>query len=275
MGHTADGRVDRGVPGWLPMCTDGMNYVVQSNEMIMARQGLSVNAAKIVRLAIMQIKPDDKSISEGYFISVHELSETLGIPSQNLYRDLDRITDEIMSSFLEFRKEDADGKDGGYTKIAWASKCDYVKKEGLFLRLNLDLEPYLIGLKKLYTQYSFMEVSKMKSVYSIRVYELIISKLDSSVFPKEGRNVVVLIDEILEMCKVDSGSYKRLSDLKTSFGRAVRDINRFTIFDVSYTDVKEGKKVVGFNCRILKNNVKALLIGRDEREKKSRKLGLA
>lgn len=263
---------DERVPGWLPMCTDGMKYVVQSNEMIMARQSLSINAAKLIRLAIMQIKPSTDEIFDGYFISVSELSETLGVPSQNLYRDLDKITDEIMTSFLEFKREDEGGKDGSFSKIAWASRCDYVKKKGIFIRLNRALEPYLVGLKKFYTQYTFMEISRMKSIYAVRIYEMLNAKIDGDVFPKDGRNVVVTLDEIYEACKIDSDSYNRISDFKINvLDRAVKDINRCTMYDVKYSDIKDGRKIVGFNFNILRDNIKALFIGREERERKYRR----
>lgn len=254
---------------WLPMCTDGGNYIVQSNDMVTAKQGLNASAAKIVRLAIMQIKPSDASLSDGYFISVQSLSEVLGVPTQNLYRDLDRVTDEIMSSFVEFRQEDRTGNDGSYTKIAWASRCHYVKKKGLFIKLNPELSPYLVGLKKLYTQYQFVEISKMKSIYAIRLYELIMSKLNGLVFPKEGRNVVILINEILEMC---SCMYKKVSDIKNYvMDIAVRDINRCTLFDVEYSDIKEGRSIVGFNIKIVKNNIKGLYLFKTEQEEKREK----
>ena len=41
------------------LSTDRLQYVVQANRLIEGKQNLKLNSAKILRLLIMQIKPDD------------------------------------------------------------------------------------------------------------------------------------------------------------------------------------------------------------------------
>ena len=71
------------------------NYVVQANELIAGKQSLKLNSAKIMRALIMQIKPNDDEL-KSYVIRIQELSKLLDIGPENLYRNMDIITEDIL-----------------------------------------------------------------------------------------------------------------------------------------------------------------------------------
>ena len=64
---------------------------------------MKLNSAKIVRALIMQIKPDDEEL-KSYFISVQELAKMLHISAANLYRDMDTITDDILTNHVAIKR---------------------------------------------------------------------------------------------------------------------------------------------------------------------------
>lgn len=251
---------------WRNASTGLDNYVVQSNELIMARQDLSKNAFKLVRATIMQIKPEDEDI-DGIFFTIGELAELYGVSKQALYPIIDDVTDEIMSKFIEFRVENKKDK-VSFRKVNWTSVCQYESDKGVFIRMNRDLMPDLVGLKKLYTQYPYSNIMKMGSVTSMRIFEILLSKIDGDVFPRDGRNVVITIEELVEVCKLE-GKYKNNNDLKRFvIDKAVKDINNCTVYEAGYTDVKVGKTIVAFNFNIRMEAVKALVLGKKQREQK-------
>ena len=78
-------------------CLDARNYVVQANTLIGGKQALKLNSAKLIRSAIMQVVGGDEELKP-YIITVNELSELLNVPASNIYRDIDDITDDIISN---------------------------------------------------------------------------------------------------------------------------------------------------------------------------------
>jgi len=255
---------------WRNASTELDNYVVQSNELIMARQDLSKNAFKLVRATIMQIKPEDEDI-DGIFFTISELADLYGVSRQRLYPIIDDITNEIMTKFVEFRVENKKDK-VFFRKVSWVSFCEYKSDKGVFIRMNRDLLPNLVGLKKLYTQYPYGDINSMGSVTSMRIYEILMAKIEGDVFPKEGRSVLVTIEELVEVCKLD-GKYKNNNDLKRFvIDKAVKDINNCTIYEIGYTDVKKGKTIVAFNFNVRIEAIKSLVLGRKQREQKYLKM---
>lgn len=76
-----------------------LNYVVQANELIEAMPNLSLNATKLLRIMIMQIKPDDEEFFKQVF-SINDLSQILDISSSNLYRDIERLQTSSVRALL-------------------------------------------------------------------------------------------------------------------------------------------------------------------------------
>ncbi len=263
-------EVSKESSNWRNASTELDNYVVQSNELIMARQDLSKNAFKLVRATIMQIKPEDEDI-DGIFFTIGELAELYGVSKQRLYPIIDDITNEIMSKFVEFRVENKKEK-VFFRKVNWVSCCEYKSDKGVFIRMNRDLLPNLVGLKKLYTQYPYGDIMLMSSVTSMRIYEILMAKIEGDVFPKEGRSVIVTIDELIEVCKLE-GKYKNNNDLKRFvIDKAIKDINNRTVYEIGYTDVKKGKTIVAFNFNVRIEGIKALVLGKKQREQKYLKI---
>lgn len=224
-------------------CMDTNNYVVQSNEVISGKQSLSLNSAKLLRSAIMQIKPEDKELKP-YIVTIPELSKLLNIPRQDLHRDIDKITDEIMKNPLYLREEK--GNKIRWVKFAWVKTCKYDSEQGVYITLNDDMKPLLLNLKSQYTQYTLDSVLTMKSVYAIRIFELLQSKIMVKVLPKNGEDIFLSIEEIRTACDcIDK--IKNFSAFREKvIDRAVEEINEKTMYHVKYADVRKGRRISGF-----------------------------
>lgn len=219
------------------------NCVVQSNNMIQSRQRLNLLSAKVIRAVIMQIKPGDQELKP-YFISNKELLEITGSGSTNLYRDAQRIVNDISNNSIEIKVESKKN----YTGIPWVIYCHYEGKEGLYIQMNPLLKPYLLNLQGHYTQYPFETIKDVKSVYTLRMYELIISYIPFKVIPRDGADIYLTVEEIRDSCCYNR--FKKTDDLKKRvIDVAVDEINARTLYDISYDEVKKkvGKGVEGYN----------------------------
>lgn len=226
-------------------CIDARNYVVQANTLIGGKQALKLNSAKLIRSAIMQVVRDDEELKP-YIITVNELSELLNVSMSNIYRDIDDMTDDIISNPV-FVREVEDGRTMGFIKIPWVTKCEYKADVGVAIKLNEELKPFLINLKEHYTQYTLGEVLAMRSVYAIRIFEILQSKIMSGNVPKNGAHVIVSIQELRECCDCED-KYTAFGDLKKRvIDRAVSEINRVTYFDLTFSYQKNGRSVVAID----------------------------
>lgn len=221
-------------------CTDASNYVVQSNEIISGKQSLSINAAKLLRSAIMQIKPDDEELKP-YIVTIPEFAKMLKVSRQDVHKSVDQITDDIIKNPL-YIKEEKNGKIK-WVKMPWVSMCKYNSDEGIYIQLNKELQPFLVNLKERYTQYTLDSVLTMKSIYGIRLFELIQSKIMVKVLPKDGKDVILTIDEIRTACDCTE-KFERYSNFKAKvLLTALKEINEKTMFRVTYLEMKSGKSI--------------------------------
>jgi plasmid replication initiation protein len=224
-------------------CFDTRNYVCQANSLVGGKQALKLNSAKLIRAAIMQVVRDDEELKP-YIITISELAELLNVPKSNIYRDIDNITDNILNNPVYVKEEV--GKKVRWIKIPWVTRCEYSSDIGVALKLNDELKPFLINLKDHYTQYTLDSILVMKSVYAIRIYELLQSEIMTRILPKSGINIELSVETLKECCGCESKAYNTFSNFRNRvIDIAVKEINEKTLYTLSYDYVKKGRLVIG------------------------------
>ncbi len=224
--------------------TDVSNYVVQANALVNGKQTLKINSGKLIRAAIMQIKAGDEEIKP-YLISVSEMAELFQISKSNLYRDIDAITDDIINNPVHVRQESENGVK--WVKIPWVSRCEYNSDVGVVIKLNDELKPYLLNLKEQYLQYHYEQISSFKSGYSIRILEMILSRIYGNLLPKDGKHVIIGVEELKECCGCKD-EYKEFSNFRARvIDAAQKEINKSTSYVLKYEYIKKGRSVVAID----------------------------
>ena len=224
-------------------CLDTRNYVCQANSLVGGKQALKLNSAKLIRAAIMQVVRDDEELKP-YIITISELAELLNVPKSNIYRDIDDITDDILNNPVYIREEV--GKKVRWIKIPWVTRCEYNSDIGVAIKLNDELKPFLINLKDHYTQYTLDSILVMKSVYAIRIYELLQSEIMTRILPRAGTDIELSVETLKECCGCESKAYNTFSNFRNRvIDIAVKEINEKTLYTLSYDYAKKGKSVIG------------------------------
>lgn len=239
------GRGQKQIEGQLTFnfCLDTGNYVCQANRLVGGKQALNLNSAKLIRSAIMQVVRDDEELKP-YIITITELAKLLNVSKNNIYRDIDSITEDIINNPVYIKEEV--GKKVRWIKIPWVTRCEYNSDVGVLLKLNDELKPFLLNLKEHYTQYTLDNILAMKSVYAIRLYELFQSKIYTKLIPKSGMDIELSVDTIRECCGCEGKSYDAFSNLRSRvIDKAVDEINEKTMYSIKYDYVKKGKSVIG------------------------------
>ena len=209
--------------------------VRKANEIIQrSRFSLSAQQQKILLYLISKIKPQDKEFTE-YTMSVIEFCDICGITkSGRTYEEIKAAIKAIADKSMWIELGDEAGTDA---LIRWIENPKILKKTGFIkVKLNEDMKPFLLELKKNYTSYELLWTLKFKSKYSIKLYELLKSvhynELDTYSYSFTVERLQWLLDS----------NYKLYADFKrNALVPAITEINRYSDKIVTYKEIREGK----------------------------------
>lgn len=216
--------------------------VVTDNSVISAPDltHLSLNARKLLYIAISQCKISDKEFYE-YETTPTELAEMWGIDRSNVYQICDRITDELMKIVVKIHKE---GKN--YEKTHLFEKCSYTDAIIIF-KLHKDMTDLLLGLKKDFSQPLVQDFMKMRSTFSIALWHLFQKEMHSF---KPMISAPIEFELSLDELRAVTGTqnkFKQISEFKARvLDKALDEIRCNCWTDITYTNLKRGRTVVGF-----------------------------
>jgi plasmid replication initiation protein len=203
------------------------------NDLIEAKYLLpNLQEQRIILMLLAQIKMSDEDFKY-YRITVANFAEILGLKGNDLYAELDKITKSLVSRTISIKN----GK--SFLHMNWLSSAEYKSGSG-YIELAFDpkLKPYLLQLKDHYTQYTFNTVLHFKSIYSIRLYELL--KKESFKARNGYFDVFFQYQELREHFGVGKKEYLQFHDFKRkTIEPATREISDKT--DLYINDVRYGK----------------------------------
>ncbi len=217
---------------------DKSPLVVQSNKLVESRYTLSVGEQRLVFAVASMIHPDDIDFYP-YEIKISDLASILNIDLNNAYRDADKITDQLMQRVLVIPEDE------GPLKVGWVSSCKYNNKKGsISFRFDPSLKPYLLQLRRDFTQSKLTILAQFQSIYSIRIYQLL--KQYRKIGYREFR-----VDDLKEILGIDKGKYTQfkhfrawvLNQAKKEFDK--KDDAGFYQCDLSFNleTIREGRKI--------------------------------
>lgn len=252
------------------------NSIFVDNAFLKQMSKLTLTESKIVRFLIMKVRNVDEELKE-VEIDIKTFADLIGIRPQNLYAGSGGKNEkDICRSLMKkdiFLEDPNDPE--RWIVFGWLAYADHERGK-LKLKLNEKMKDYLLFLKKQFTVYKFSEIAAFRSVYSIRIYELILLALSESKTKKpkdnEQKKAYLSLDLLKKYLGIED-KYQLISHLKARvLEPAMEDINeRSEEYHVSYENDKAGRTVIGFIFTI------ETKIGYDERirrEKMTKQLTL-
>lgn len=218
--------------------------IVKANELIQkARNNLSLMQLKTLAYILSKIKPNDQvgqyyTFSVKDFCKVCEIDEKNGTNYSNVKAALKSLRDK------SFWMTDEEGKD---VLVAWIDKPKIdPRSKKIEVRLDEDIQKYLIGWLEQYTQYSLWEVVPMQSRYSFVIFELLESYSYQRVHTFD-------IDDLKS--KIGATRYTNFKDFRRKVLEvATREINQYTNLEISWEPITKGKKVIQITFYIRKRD---------------------
>lgn len=213
------------------------DYLVsKSNKLISSRYDLSLQEQRIILTLVSLINPTEHTEFFKYDLKISEFCELIGVENTN-HTYIAKITKQLMTRVIEIEDNEE------LLQVHWISSCKYHKQQGYVeIELHKELAPYLLHLKKQFTSYYLSNVLQMKSKYSIRMYELFKSN-------QFKRVCSFNVDELRSILKCES--YSVYANFKNRvIEQALKEINSQTDVFATYTEIKQGRKIVALEFKI-------------------------
>jgi plasmid replication initiation protein len=217
------------------------NWIYQSNKLIEASYFFTVLEQKLIRVLASMIKKDDIDFKE-YKFAAKDLSKLLNIDNKNIYMELDKITDRLMSRYIKI-KNDNNKK---FKKRHLIKMADF-ENGVLTLKIDEDMKEFYLKLNW-YTKYQLKNILQFKSTYSFRLYELL----------KQYENIgcrILTIQDLRFILDIEKNKYPKYANLKQkTISVALKEINAHTDLYIGFEEIKESRKITSLKFYIKSNN---------------------
>lgn len=214
--------------------------VVQHNALIEARYQLSLQEKRLVLWMLSLLRPGDEDFRT-LSISVKELGEFLGITSHEFHNRVKEATGSLRTRTLDIYNHEQ----RRFIQTTWLSAAVYHLDEGTVeLHISPVLKPYLLELRRNFTQLQLAQALSLHSIYSIRIYELL------KQYQKLHQREMTLV-ELRSCLGIEYNEYKLFGHFRDRvLERARQEINAKTDLRVSYEYIKDSRKVVAIRFLI-------------------------
>lgn len=210
--------------------------ITQSNQLVEASYTLTLNEKRLLMLGLSTVDPRRALRREeriSFQVTVDQWAERF--PDEKPWRAMKRAADTMMTRYVTLHP-----KTGRLKKITWFESVEYIEGEGrVEIELGHSVSLRLAGMIDEFTRIELTAVQQLRSFYSIRLYELV------SQFRSTGYRRITVEDFRVAMdCISTHAEMKALK--RYVLNPALKELNAKTDIKVICTDVKKGRKIVGF-----------------------------
>ena len=220
------------------------HLVVKSNELIEARYKLTLNEQKIMLILISQIKPEDE-VFKIYSVHMKDLMEILDIDNKKYYSAIRKILKDLKNKELTINDLD----------VNWLASAEYKKNGIVEIEISQKLKPYLLQLKSHFTVFGLENVIKLKSIYSIRLYEILLKEY--CYYGRQKLSFILGIKELKEMLGLGEKQYSEIITLKRYvLDVAEKELKEKSDFYFEYKAIKTGRAITDIEFFVINKDKK-------------------
>ncbi len=230
-----------------PSLKKSQKYLItQDNRLIHAKYGdMVANELKFFYYIISKLNPlNDKDFELCEMPTSEILGEVLDHESFENYTYIAKLCNSLLKRVFidETRTIDptTNKEIHEFVGMPMFQKLKYKQGEAIIkYQLNESLRPYLLGLKKNFTQIPLQHILPIKSGYAIRIYQMLLSEL------KQNRNEVEM--ELLylqDVLCVPKSMYAWIDFKRNVLEPSLKEINATTDIVADYRPLKERQKIV-------------------------------
>ena len=222
------------------------NLVVKTNQLNSALQNLSLPEIRIIQLAIVDARETNTGLSTDKPLRIDALryAEIFETTRQNGYQRMKDAEENLFNRRFSYIDER-----GKLIKSRWVQQVTYLDDEGaielVFTLAVVNGISRIDGAEEFFTSYLLEQTASMDSIYSVRLYELLVQWVAAKQTP------LFELDKFRNQLGVEDHEYKRMGNFKLRvLDLAVKEINEKSDIKVSYSQVKKGRTITGFKFTV-------------------------
>ena len=199
---------------------------------------------RLINLAICKARESNKGLRKFEHLSIKPsvYAEIFDVSIDAAYKALRDAAEKLFERQVTFR--DSYNGDPRKRKTRWVSEIAYIENTA---ELQLIFAPAIVdeitALEEKFTEYFLKMVANFDSQYSYRLFELVKQWNLNKVKEIPQFNLSTLREQF----GLEENEYERLDNFKKKvLDKAVKEINKYTDVNISYSQIKSGRTVTGF-----------------------------
>jgi plasmid replication initiation protein len=225
--------------------------VIESNVLIESKYNLTLSELKLLLYMVKEVSINDKDFKQYQIFIKSFVDAQKNIDARGYYTKAKKLTKDFLSKVLEIKEGDK--------LIQTHFMSSIIYKEGqAYITYSFDplLKPHLLRLKSSFCSFDVRNVLDMKSIYSVRIYQLLKSF--------EGlKQRSITVEELKRILGVEN-KYKLFADFKRHILEiSKRDCKKYSDLFFDYSVKKKGRKAHMITFHIKRNKQMRLFDGEE------------
>ena len=240
--------------------------VVEHNSLITSIAKMDKTPLKMFELAVSCINTEEPPKDHTVYLSKEELFAFFKVSDNDKHSRFKQAVENMQKqAFFKIKEKKEQGFEfENIVPIPYVKWTDY--HDEVTIRFSPEIMPYLINLKKNFTQHALSDLAELNSKYSIILYRWLSMNYNQyEHYSVKGgrreeqveayRNPSISIRELREMTDTIN-DYKRFTHFETRvLKEPLEEINEHTSFNVSYDKIKKGRSIDSIVFHITKKPV--------------------
>ena len=240
--------------------------VVEHNSLITSIAKMDKTPLKMFELAVSCIDTEEPPKDHTVYLSKEELFTFFKVSDNDKHSRFKQAVENMQKqAFFKIKEKKEQGFEfENIVPIPYVKWTDY--HDEVTIRFSPEIMPYLINLKKNFTQHALSDLAELNSKYSIILYRWLSMNYNQyEHYSVKGgrreeqveayRNPSISIRELREMTDTIN-DYKRFTHFETRvLKEPLEEINEHTSFNVSYDKIKKGRSIDSIVFHITKKPV--------------------
>lgn len=234
--------------------------IYKDNKIINASYKVTLNELRLLLLAISRINSFDKLTRNTIVtITASEYSSWFGGEKREVYRDMKIALDLLFQRTINIIDTEEQ-----ITTIRWITlKSKNHLNHAVELRFTEEVANFLSDFTGEFTKYKLENIKDMKSIFSIRIYELLMQ------WKKTGI-VKITVSELRYRLQINSKGYPKFGNIRQKIlDPAIEEINQTSDIIAKYSVSKKGKTVDAIIFNFVFKDISKAKIENDEQAKNS------
>lgn len=240
--------------------------VVEHNSLITSIAKMDKTPLKMFELAVSCINTEEPPKDNIVYLSKRDLFAFFKVSDNDKHSRFKEAIEKMQKqAFFQIKEEAGKGfKFKSIVPIPYVEWTDY--HDEVKIEFHREIMPYLINLKKNFTQHALSDLAELNSKYSIILYRWLSMNYNQyEHYSAKGgrraeqvesyRNPSISIKELRIMTDTVN-SYKQFTRFNNDVLKTpLEEINTYTSFNVTYEKVKKGRSIVSIVFHITKKPV--------------------